>query len=167
MIVSTDRFIGYCVETIQMISNILVPHDGTEMSDKALEKAVELAKVFKAELVLFHVIEETPVPPSLMLGGDTVLINRARRSARKVLEKGWDKMVEVKTHELENDKVNLRGECRYGSASEQILRFAKSNKIDMIVMGSRRLKGIMKIKALGSVTRKVSEIADCPVLVVH
>ena len=150
-----------------MISKILVPHDGTEMSDKALEKAVELANVFKAELILFHVIEENPVPPSLTLGGDTVLINRARKSARKELEKGWDKMVEVKTHEFENDKVNLRGECRYGSAAEQIVRFAKSNKIDMIVMGSRRLKGILKIKALGSVARKVSEIADCPVLIVH
>ena len=46
---------------------------------------------------------------------------------------------------------------------EQILRFAKNNKIDMIVMGSQRLKGISKIKALGSVTRKVSESADCPV----
>jgi len=80
LLVSTDRFIGYQVETIQMISKILVPHDGTEMSDKALEKAVELAKTFKAELVLFHVIEEIPVPPSLMLGNDTALINRARRS---------------------------------------------------------------------------------------
>ena len=40
-----------------MISKILVPHDGTEMSDKAFEKAVELAKVFKAEMVLLHVIE--------------------------------------------------------------------------------------------------------------
>jgi nucleotide-binding universal stress UspA family protein len=95
------------------------------------------------------------------------LINRARRSARRQLEKGWDKMVEVKTHEIENDNVTLRGECRYGSAAEQILRLAKSNKIDMIVMGSHRLKGILKIKALGSVTRKVSEIADCPVLIVH
>ena len=46
-----------------MISKILVPHDGTEMSDKAFKKAVELAKVFKAELVLLHVIEEIPVPP--------------------------------------------------------------------------------------------------------
>jgi nucleotide-binding universal stress UspA family protein len=137
------------------------------MSDKALEKAVELAKVFKTELVLLHVIEETPVPPSLMLGSDTVLINRARRSARKQLEKGWDKMVEVKTHEIESNNLHLRGECRYGSAAEQILRFAKSNKIDMIVMGSRRLKGILKIKVLGSVTRRVSEIADCPVLIVH
>ena len=167
MLVSTDRFIGYWVERIQMISKILVPHDGTEMSDKAFRKAVELAKAFDAELVLLHVIEETPVPPGLMLGSDTVLINRARRSARRELEKGWDKMVEVKNHEIENDNVDLTGECRYGSAAEQILRFARNNKIDTIVMGSRRLKGILKIKALGSVTRKVSEIADCPVLIVH
>jgi nucleotide-binding universal stress UspA family protein len=167
LLVSTDRFIGYQVETIQMISKILVPHDGTEMSDKALEKAVELAKTFKAELVLFHVIEEIPVSPSLMLGSDTALINRARRSARRELEKGWDKMVEVKNHEIESDNVDLTGECRYGSAAEQILRFAKNNKIDTIVMGSRRLKGILKIKVLGSVTRRVSEIADCPVLIVH
>jgi nucleotide-binding universal stress UspA family protein len=150
-----------------MISKILVPHDGTEMSDKALETAVGLAKTFKAKLILLHVIEEIPVSPSLMLGSDAVLINKARRSARRELEKGWDKMVEVKTHEIENDNVDLRGECRYGSAAEQILRQAKTDKIDMIVMGSRRLKGILKIKALGSVARKVSEIADCPVLIVH
>ena len=149
-----------------MISKILVPHDGTEMSDKAFEKAVEFAKMFKAELVLLHIIEYgiEPLPTSLE---DKGLINRARRSARIQLEKGWDKMVEVKTHEIENDKVDLLGECRYGSASEQIVRFAKNNKIDIIVMGSRRLKGILKIKALGSVTRKVSEIADCPILIVH
>ena len=168
LLVPTDRFIGYQVERIQMISKILVPHDGTEMSDKAFEKAVELAKVFKAELVLLHVIEYgiEPLPTSLILD-DKDLINRARRSARRQLEKGWDKMVEVKTHEIENDKVDLTGECRYGSAAEQILRSAKSNKIDMIVMGSHRLQGILKIKALGSVARKVSELADCSVLIVH
>jgi nucleotide-binding universal stress UspA family protein len=137
------------------------------MSDKAFKKAVELAKMFKAELVLLHVIEELPVPLSLVLESDKDLINRARRNARRILEKGWEKMVEVKTHEIENDNVDLTGQCTNGSAAEQILRFAKNNKIDMIVMGSHRLKGILKIKALGSVTRKVSEIADCPVLIVH
>jgi nucleotide-binding universal stress UspA family protein len=34
-------------------------------------------------------------------------------------------------------------------------------------MASARLKGLSKIKALGSVTRKVSEMADCPVLIIH
>ena len=149
-----------------MISKILIPHDGTEMSDKAFKKAVELAKMFKAELVLLHVIEEIPLPTS-MIFDDKDVINRARRTARKELEKGWEKMVEVNTHEIEDDNVALRGESRKGSAAQQILRFAKNNKIDIIVMGSHRLKGISKIKALGSVTRKVSEIADCPVLIVR
>ena len=54
-----------------------------------------------------------------------------------------------------------------GQPAEQILRFVKNNEIDMIVMGSHRLKGLSKIKALGSVTRKVSESAECPVLIVR
>ena len=67
---------------------ILVPHDGTEMSDKALAKAIELVKAFGGTLILLHVIEEIPVPPSLILGNDKILINRARRSIRRELEKG-------------------------------------------------------------------------------
>ena len=138
------------------------------MLDRAFKKAVELAKVFKAELVLLHVIEEIPVPPSLIhYGIDIDVINRAKNRYWERTGKRINKVVEVKTHEIESDNVDLTGECKYGSAAEQILRFAKNNKIDMIVMGSHRLKGISKIKALGSVTRKVSESADCPVLVVH
>jgi len=150
-----------------MISKILVPHDGTEISDRAFKKAVELAKVFKAELVLLHVIEGVPVPPIIHYGMDMDVINRAKRSAWRELEKDWNKMVEVKTNEIESYNVDLSGQCKYGSAAEQILRFAKTNKVDMIVMGSQRLKGLSKMKALGSVTRKVSEIADCPVLIVR
>ena len=150
-----------------MISRILLPHDGTEMSDKAVEKAVELAKALDAELVLLHVIEQIPIPPSIMLGSDPVLIKRARRSVMRELEQGWNKLVEIKEHELEKDKVSITSDCLVGTASDQILRYAKTNKSDMIVMASARLKGLSKIKALGSVTRKVSERADCPVLIVH
>ena len=110
-----------------MISKILVPHDGTEMSDKAFKNAVELAKMFKAKLVLLHIIEYgiEPLPTSLE---DKGLINRARRSARIQLEKGWDKMVEVKTHEIENDNVDLIGECRYGSAASRSCASQKTTK---------------------------------------
>jgi nucleotide-binding universal stress UspA family protein len=150
-----------------MISKILVPHDGTEMSDKALEKAVELAKAFNAQLVLLSVIEQIPIPPSIMLGSDPVLIKKARRTVMRELEQGWNKLVEIKGHELEKDKVSMTSDCLVGRAADQILRYTKSNKPDMIVMASARLKGLSKIKALGSVTRKVSEMADCPVLIVH
>jgi Universal stress protein family len=40
-------------------------------------------------------------------------------------------------------------------------------KIDLIIMGSIGLRGINKIKTLGSVSRRVSEMASCPVLIVH
>ncbi|HXV88965.1 MAG TPA: universal stress protein [Nitrososphaeraceae archaeon] len=41
-----------------MISTKLVPHDGTEMSDKAFGKAVELAKALGSSLILLNVLEE-------------------------------------------------------------------------------------------------------------
>lgn len=150
-----------------MISKILVPYDGTEMSDRALGKATELAKAFRAQLILLHVIEQIPISPSIMLGSDSALINRARRSVRKELEEGWNKIAEVKIREIEKSNVEAICECLVGSAAEKILQFGKIKKVDMIVMGSRRFKGISKIKALGSVTRRVSEMADCPVLIIH
>jgi nucleotide-binding universal stress UspA family protein len=51
-----------------LISKILLPHDGTESSDKALEESKELAKSLNAELHILHIIEHIPFPPSLILG---------------------------------------------------------------------------------------------------
>jgi len=164
---SIDIFIHCEVKDYIMISKILVPHDGTEMSDKALERAVELAKAFNAQLILLNIIEQIPIPPSIMLGSDPVLIKRARRSVMRQLEQGWNKLVEIKGHELEKDEVSTTSDCLVGTAADQILRYARANKIDIIVMASARLKGLSKIKALGSVTRKVSELAECPVLIVR
>jgi nucleotide-binding universal stress UspA family protein len=150
-----------------MTVKILVPHDGTQMSDKALKKAVEFAVALKSQIILLHVIEEIPIPSSLILGNDSTMINKARRSIRRYLELGWNKLVELKAHEIEETKVVMIDYCVFGSAADQILHFTRNNKIDLIVMASRRLQGIHKVKALGSVTRKVSELADCPVLIVH
>ena len=40
-------------------------------------------------------------------------------------------------------------------------------KVDLIVMGSTGLRGISKVRALGSVSRHVCENANCPVMLVH
>ncbi len=71
--------------------------------------------------------------------------------------------------EKENIKFNiavLRDEQQQ-SVSEQILKFASDNKIELIIVGSQRLSKISRIKALGSVSRKISENADCPVMIIH
>jgi nucleotide-binding universal stress UspA family protein len=152
-----------------MIAKILVPHDGTEISNKAFERATEFAKAFNTEILLLHVIQDIPVPPSLLLGNDRILISKAKRSIAKELEKGWNKMVQEKIIDKrpKDEKINVRSEVVVGSPAEKIIKFAKANKIDMIIIGSRRLEALSKIKALGSVARKVSEAAECPVMIIH
>jgi nucleotide-binding universal stress UspA family protein len=155
-----------------MIKRILLPHDGTEISNNALAKAFEFAEAFDAEIILLHVIKEVPVPPSIMLGNDRILIAKTKRRIAKELGEEWTKLAQEKI--IDNfkknqtkKKVKTTVSVIQGSPVGEIIKFAKGYKIDMIIMGSRRLHNISKIKGLGSVARNVSEIATCPVMIVH
>jgi nucleotide-binding universal stress UspA family protein len=155
-----------------LTSKILLPHDGTESSGKALEKSKEFAKAFNAELYILHVIDHIPIPPSLILGNDRQWIAQTRRSIAKKLKEGWLKMAKEKINpilEKENIKFNIAVLTdEQQSVSEQILKFASDNTINLIIVGSsQRLRKFSKIKALGSVSRKVSENAECPVMIMH
>jgi nucleotide-binding universal stress UspA family protein len=155
-----------------LTSKILFPHDGTESSGKALEKSKEFAKAFNAELYILHVIDHIPIPSSLILGNDRQWIAETRRSIAKKLKEGWLKMAKEKINpilEKENIKFNIAVLTdEQQSVSEQILKFASDNTINLIIVGSsQRLRKFSKIKALGSVSRKVSENAECPVMIMH
>ncbi|HEY7108247.1 MAG TPA: universal stress protein [Nitrososphaeraceae archaeon] len=54
-----------------------------------------------------------------------------------------------------------------GNIVKQILDIAARENVDLVVLGSAGLGGMSKLKALGSVSRRVSERAKCPVLIVH
>ena len=73
------------------------------------------------------------------------------------LKEAWNELAQdtsINNITKENIKSTLR--VVIGSPSEKILEFANANQIDLIIMGSQRLETISKIKALGSVSRKVS-----------
>jgi nucleotide-binding universal stress UspA family protein len=153
-----------------LTSKILLPHDGTEISDKVLEKSKEFAKAFNAVLHILHIIEHIPIPPSLILGNDRQWIAQIRRSIAKKLKEGWIKMANEKINpilEKEGIKFNITVLTDEQPVSEQILKYASENEIDLIIIGSQRLNKFSKIKALGSVSRKVSENAECPVTIIH
>jgi nucleotide-binding universal stress UspA family protein len=152
------------------IKRILVPHDGDQMSDKAITYAGELGRALNAEVVILHVIEEQEIkiPATILLGNDPVTISKAKRGIIKELQQKWTKFVTEKARLVSSDTPNASSEVRTGDAAEEILRVAKESEVDLIVMGTRRLKGLSKVvKALGSVARKVSEGASCPVMLVH
>lgn len=154
---------------------ILVPYDGSEPSKRALEKAIELAKLTeKIQLVLLQVIPEIPVPPvsekpiRSMKTGDFVTMSAYLKEVYQEMKSKALVMLSDKKHKIEKDAgIQVEIKVVIGYPSDKIVEYVRDHRIDLIVMGTTSLKGIAKIKSLGSVARNVSERSECPVMLVH
>lgn len=152
---------------VLVYKKILMPHDGSEVADRAFEHAIAIAKAFDAKLILLTVITENLSPtfgissitPQAMKGMISELIAFAKKEAHDKLER--------KVAQGTKEGVDISHVVAMGNASETIIDMAKKENVDLIVMGSRGLTGMKKIRVLGSVTRNVSEHVTCPVLIVH
>ncbi|WP_042684487.1 universal stress protein [Candidatus Nitrosotenuis chungbukensis] len=146
---------------------ILVPYDGSKYYKKSLEEAIEIAKKFGSNIHLLHVIDALTAVPPVYDSPDTVI---DMKKLERVLKNAVSKSDLILRNEIllcKENGVDADYKIITGSAADVILRFAKKMEIDLIVMGSQGLSGIRKILTLGSVSRKVSELAQCPVLLVR
>jgi nucleotide-binding universal stress UspA family protein len=76
----------------------------------------------------------------------------------------------LKAKSLENKgagEIAISTHVLLGAPADKIIEFGDRENIDLIIIGNVGLKGTTKIKTLGSVSRRVSEVASCPVLLVH
>ena len=145
---------------------ILVPYDGSKYYKKSLVEAIEIAKKFGSKIYLLHVIDAlTAVPPIYDSPDYPVEMKKFQQALRNVASKS-DLILRNEVLHCKEKGVNADYQVVVGSAADVILKFAKKTEIDLIVMGSQGLSGIRKIMALGSVSRKVSELAQCPVMLV-
>jgi nucleotide-binding universal stress UspA family protein len=150
---------------------ILVPHDGYEMSDKALKYATEIAKGLNMNIKLIRVVEEV-LDPSTMSHWNNVERARVKRDVEKYRAKTREK--EYKKLEKLVSLANSRGIeasslVLEGHAPKKITSVINKERPYLVVVGSRRLpsRGLSKLKTLGSVARKITEESKCPVLVVR
>ncbi len=150
---------------------ILVPHDGYEMSDKALKYATEIAKGLNMNIKLIRVVEEV-LDPSTMSHWNNVERARVKRDVEKYRAKTREK--EYKKLEKLVSLANSRGIeasslVLEGDAAKKIISAINKERPYLVVVGSRRLpsRGLSKLKTLGSVARKITEESKCPVLVVR
>ncbi len=159
------------VETIY--SKILVPYDGSKYAEKALNKAVNLAKLIKgSEIIILNVIEEIVTPPLVFptrirhykTGEDTTLSTYFRDLQTDMRYKMINTLEKIK-QKYENS-VKIRTVVLVGSAEDKIVEFANRQNVDLIVMGSRGLKGMSRL-LMGSVSRNVSEKVKCSVMIVR
>jgi nucleotide-binding universal stress UspA family protein len=151
-----------------MVSRILIPHDGTEMSDRALERATEFAKAMKAEMIIVHIIDSRFMPPSETLGfiSDRTSLEGTKTELIRILRSGAELMLREKVEKIKASGINVEFILDVGSPAEEIVKIARNSACDLIVMGSRQLSKA-GTDALGSVARKVSETADSPVMIVR
>jgi nucleotide-binding universal stress UspA family protein len=151
-------------------SRILLPHDGYEMSDKALDEATKFAKLFGSKIILLHIVDERFAPHSILLSfiKKRASLKEAKAKLLGVLKTGAENMLRDRMEKIDMvSGIDANIEIRVGSPSKEIVKVAKSKSVDIIIMGSRRFKGIKKIRALGSVAMGVTRTAACPVMLVR
>jgi len=141
---------------------ILVPTDFSDYSDKAFQKALDIAKESGSEILLFHVIHEdfqTCVVDYCFTSDEIEVIkSRVFTAAKENMKKEIDKFSLSK-------EVKISTEVRNGVPYEEILKFQEEKGADLIVIASHGRTAI-KTYFMGSVTSRVLKRSKCEVLLV-
>jgi nucleotide-binding universal stress UspA family protein len=137
-------------------SNILIPVDGSEFSENAAKKGIELAKQLSASVTLLCVID-TSIMVNNSSGGiiSPALLTIYTEQAHTTIDSIAEKYPYSKINKVTEE----------GVPNETILRIAHHSKADMIIMGTHGRKGLNHL-IMGSVAEYVIRRSGIPVMVV-
>lgn len=142
-----------------MFNKLLVPIDGSESSDRALDKAIKLGKEFGSEIYVLSVTPEINMMRFTASTSqyDATVNQEVINVTMNILDEAKEKFVGYPYSFHTNYVV--------GDAAREILNFSKEQEIDLIVMGNRGI-GAFSRTILGSVSNKVVNSSPVSVLVV-
>jgi nucleotide-binding universal stress UspA family protein len=92
----------------------------------------------------------------------------AKLQILNIVRIGAEQLLKDRTEKVRRNGINVRFIVGRGSPADGVADIAKNENVDLIIMGSKELEkdNDSKLKLLGSVTRRVSEITDYPVMIV-
>ena len=142
------------------LKKILVPIDFSEFTSKALEHGREFAKTFDAELLLCHVLELPFYPVAIGMGSGPppILFDDLLPEIEK-------RLVALEQELLESG-LRATHEVVEGKPFVEIVRLAREQKIDLIIMPTHGRTGLSHM-IIGSTAERVVRKAPCPVLVLR
>jgi universal stress protein A len=138
-----------------MFQRILVPTDLTERAEKALDLALTLSGPAGARVTLLHVIETVR---GLEFEEMKPFYQRFEKKAQQKMAAAKGRLTTTTT-EVVQDIV-------YGDRAEEIVKFASTHDIDLIVLASHRVNPSVVGRDWGTISYKVGILAQCPVLLV-
>lgn len=143
---------------MKRLQNILCATDFSEHCGAAVKRAVEIARLYGARLTLLHVVEHFPVNRS------NELISPEDIDPKHYREQQAKKSLEKLAQSLDYDKVVQEVRFSTYAAKHEIVRFAREQDTDLIVVATHGRHGITSI--LGSTSYGVTHTAPCDVMVI-
>lgn len=139
--------------------HILCAIDFSGYSERAAKRAFELARHYAARLTLLHVVEYFPIDRSNEViapeDADPAVYREQRERAS---------LAEL-VKRLGSEEVTQDVRFSPHSAKREIVRFAKEQNVDLIVVGTHGQHGLTAL--LGSTAEGVAHMAPCDVLVIR
>lgn len=148
-----------------MYKHLLLPYDGSSLSDKALREAIGISRSMGTKMTLIYVL----VPHHLLIGGGRLV------PGLKGLEQQYHEQIEADARDLlaraqaqaAAAGIPCESVVEQGTAPhEHIVNAARRLECDLIVMASHGRRGLDAI-VIGSQTVKVLTHTSVPVLVVR
>ncbi len=146
-----------------MYKKVLVPLDGSELAECALDHVRNLAKVFSPNEVILLNVFQVPLPP-LAPGYDGVLIDLGPLR-NEYLNKSKQYLTAVQS-KLSSKGVTVKTESIEGKPASVISEYTQQNGIDIIIMATHGYTGVKRM-LLGSVANQVIHESHVPVLLIR
>ncbi|WP_336003033.1 universal stress protein [Halorientalis halophila] len=147
-----------------MYDTILVPTDGSDVAEAAVDTAIDLASKYDATLHALYVVDMDAV--NLGLGTEQVdRIRQGRFGEMEELEARANEATGYVAERAAEHGLDVVEEVLPGRPHSLIGDYAEDHDIDLIVMGSHGRAGVTRA-LLGSVTERVLRSTHRPVLVV-
>ena len=163
---------------MSFIKHVLLPTDGSEGALHAAAFAGELARALGAKVTVLHILNDEFLmsrawgSEGLITGGPSGYIVSEPSGMKSVEEIRSTLEQQARSEELAKtvDALGVTSQepnlvTVWGHAAEEITRFAKEEKVDLIVIGTYG-KSKLKRAFLGSVSQAVANQSPCPVTVV-
>jgi nucleotide-binding universal stress UspA family protein len=144
-----------------MIRRVLHPTDFSRASGAAFSRALAEARANKAALTIVHVL--APVVP---IAGDGY-VSASVYDQMAAASRAWgQRQLNRLLARARTARVRARGLLLEGVAHQQIVRAARRQRADLVVLGTHGRTGVARF-FLGSVAARVTATAPCPVLTVR
>lgn len=136
-----------------MYDHILLPTDGSEETEPAVEQAIDLADRYSASLHILYVVDKTALTPDM----DVSLMYE------ELEEMGQSIVADLTDRAEQAGVTDAVGAVLYGAPHEEIIEYADEHGVDLIVMGTHGRTGLDRY-ILGSVAEKVVRLSEVSVL---